>query len=249
MDAIQHVTIFAAFLAGVVSFLSPCVLPIVPGYLSFISGVSMDDLRGTAGHENALAEGAGQRVALASLFFVFGFSTIFVLLGATASAIGSVLFQNQPWLGRAGGVVVIVFALHMMGIIRIPLLYREARIHTTHRPASLAGAYLLGLAFAFGWTPCIGPVLAAILLMAERQETLSQGVGLLVIYSAGLGIPFLMSGLLIRPALKAMSRAKLHMRKVEIVSGCILLLVGMLLVTDNLTVLAGYLSFLNSWQL
>ncbi len=224
-------------------------LPIVPGYLSFISGVSMEDIRGVAGHEHSLEAGAGKRVALASLFFVLGFSTVFVLLGATASALGAVLFQNQSWLGRVGGAVVIVFALHTMGIIKIPLLYREARFHTSTRPASFIGAYLIGLAFAFGWTPCIGPVLAAILVLAERQETLGQGVALLVVYSFGLGLPFLLSGVLIRPALKAMNRAKSHMRKIEIASGCILLLVGVLLLTDNLTVIAGYLSFLNSWQM
>lgn len=249
VEAVQQVTVLAAFAAGIVSFLSPCVLPIVPGYLSFISGVSMEDLRGAGGHEHALEEGAGRRVALASVFFVLGFSTVFVLLGATASAVGSALFENQSWLGRVGGVVVIIFGLHTIGLIRIPFLYREARFHATHQPAKIAGAYLIGLAFAFGWTPCIGPVLAAILVLAERQETLGQGVMLLVIYSLGLGIPFLMSGFLIRPALKAMNRAKAHMRKIEIASGCILLLVGVLLLTDNLTVIAGYLSFLNRLQL
>ncbi len=249
MEAVQQVTVIAAFLAGIVSFLSPCVLPIVPGYLSFISGVSSEDLRGVAGHEHALEGAAGRRVAYASIFFVLGFSTVFVLLGATASALGAILFENQNWLGRVGGVVVILFALHTMGLIRIPLLYREARFHTDQRPASFVGAYVIGLAFAFGWTPCIGPVLAAILVLAERQETLGQGVMLLVVYSLGLGIPFLASGVLIRPALRAMNRAKSHMRKIEIASGCILLAVGVLLLTDNLTVIAGYLSFLNRWQM
>jgi cytochrome c-type biogenesis protein len=231
------VSLAAAFLAGLVSFVSPCVLPIVPGYLSFISGVNVARFR-----EGGAPRDLVRRVVLTSLFFVLGFSTVFVSLGAAATLVGALLQEHKRTLGMVGGVVIIVLGLHTAGLFRIPWLLSEKRASVESRPLGLLGAYVVGLAFAFGWTPCIGPILGAILLYASQQETVGQGVVLLSAYSAGLGIPFLLSGLAVNWFFKAFARLRTQMRAVEVVSGVLLVGVGVLLVTDRLTLIARYFS-------
>ncbi len=231
----SSVSVAAALLAGLVSFISPCVLPIVPGYLSFISGVNVSRFR-----EGGAPRELVQRVLATSLAFVLGFSTVFVALGAAATAVGSLLQEHKRTLGMIGGIVIIVLGLHTAGIVKIPWLLAERRANVTTRPLGLLGAYVVGLAFAFGWTPCIGPILGAILLYASQQETVGQGVILLAAYSAGLGIPFLLSALAVNWFFKASSGLRRSMRAVEIASGVLLIGIGLLLVTDRLTIIARY---------
>src|SRR5574340_165573 len=231
----SSVSIAAAFLAGLVSFISPCVLPLVPGYLSFISGVNVAQFRDGGAPRDLV-----RRVALTSLAFVLGFSTVFVALGAAATVIGSLLQEYKRALGIVGGVVVIVLGLHTAGVFKIQWLLAEKRANVSEKPLGPLGAYVVGLAFAFGWTPCIGPILGAILLYASQQETVGQGILLLAVYSGGLGIPFLLSALAVNQFFKASSRLRRSMRAVEIVSGALLIAVGLLLVTDRLTLIARY---------
>jgi cytochrome c-type biogenesis protein len=231
------VSLFGAVLAGLISFISPCVLPIVPGYLSFISGVNMAELK-----DGERPAGLARRVGITSLAFVLGFSTVFVALGAAATMVGYYLQQYKRELGMIGGVVIIILGLHTAGILPIKWLLYEKRAEVKTRPLGLLGAYVVGLAFAFGWTPCIGPILGAILLYASQQATVSEGVLLLMAYSAGLGIPFVLSGLAINGFFAAFGRIRRHMKAVEYVSGALLVGVGLLLVTDRLAVLAQYFS-------
>jgi cytochrome c-type biogenesis protein len=233
----SSVSIAAAFLAGLVSFVSPCVLPIVPGYLSFISGVNVSQFRAGGAPRDLV-----RRVALTSLAFVLGFSTVFVALGAAATYIGSLLQEHKRTLGMIGGIVIIVLGLHTAGVIRIGWLLSEKRASVKSRPLGLLGAYVVGLAFAFGWTPCIGPILGAILLYASQQETVGQGVLLLGAYSAGLGIPFLLAALAVNWFFKVSSGLRRSMRVVEIASGVLLVGIGLLLVTGRLTLIAQYFS-------
>ena len=229
------VSMLTALLGGLVSFVSPCVLPIVPGYLSFISGVNVAQLK----EGNAPRALAG-RVAVASTVFVLGFSTVFVALGAAATLVGQTLLDYKRELSIVGGIIIIVLGLHTAGILPIKWLLYEKRATVRTRPVSLLGAYLVGLAFAFGWTPCIGPILGAILLYASQQETVGQGVVLLSAYSAGLGIPFIVSGLAVNRFFAASGVLKRHMRQVEYVAGALLVGVGVLLVTDRLSMIAQY---------
>ena len=231
------VSLFGAVLAGLISFISPCVLPIVPGYLSFISGVNIAQLKGTE-----RPAGLARRVGITSLAFVLGFSTVFVTLGAAATMVGYYLQQYKRELGMVGGAVIIVLGLHTAGILPIKWLLYEKRAEVKTRPLGLIGAYVVGLAFAFGWTPCIGPILGAILLYASQQATVSEGVLLLAAYSAGLGIPFVLSGLAINEFFAAFGRVRRHMKAVEYVSGALLVGVGLLLMTDRLAVLAQWFS-------
>jgi cytochrome c-type biogenesis protein len=233
----SSVSLVAAFLAGLFSFVSPCVLPIVPGYLSFISGVNVAQWKGDAAPSELV-----RRVVLASLAFVLGFSTVFVALGAAATLVGALLQEHKRALGMAGGVVILVLGLHTMGVFKIQWLLGEKRASVTTRPLGPLGAYVVGLAFAFGWTPCIGPILGAILLYASQQETVGQGVVLLSAYSAGLGIPFLLSALAVNWFFKASGGLRKWMHAVEVVSGVLLVGVGVLLVTDRLTLIAQWVS-------
>jgi cytochrome c-type biogenesis protein len=231
----SSVSIAAAFLAGLVSFISPCVLPIVPGYLSFISGVNVARYK-----EGGAPRDLVRRVVLTSLVFVLGFSTVFVALGAAATFMGSLLQEHKRTLGVVGGVIIIILGLHTAGIFKINWLLSEKRATVESRPLGLLGAYVVGLAFAFGWTPCIGPILGAILLYASQQDTVTQGVVLLSAYSAGLGIPFILSALAVNWFFKAFGRIRTHMRAVEIASGVLLVGVGLLLVTNRLTLIAQW---------
>jgi cytochrome c-type biogenesis protein len=233
----ESISVFGAFVGGLLSFLSPCVLPIVPGYLSFISGVNLAQFR--AGQAPAALT---RRVGLTGLAFVLGFSTVFVTLGAAASLAGALLRQYQRPLAMVGGIVVLILGIHMTGLLRIPWLMQERRAEMRSRPLGLVGAYVVGLAFAFGWTPCIGPILAAILALAAQRETISDGVFLLSVYSAGLGLPFLGAAFAIRAFFSAFARLKGYLRLFELASGILLIAIGLLLVTDRLAMLARWFS-------
>jgi len=244
----ENVTLLAAFGAGLLSFISPCVLPLVPGYLSYISGLSLDEMRGApmAGGGVAVATApsavARRQVIVSSLAFVFGFSLVFVALGAAASAIGQFLLDKQEIFSRVAGAIIIVFGLHTMGVLRIEWLYQEKRVHTNRKPAGAFGAALVGIAFAFGWTPCIGPILAGILAIAGSQDTVGQGVRLLAVYSLGLGVPFFAAALAINRFFGAMSRIRRHYHKIELVSGALLVVIGALIFTNKFTIIAQWLT-------
>jgi len=224
--------------AGLVSFLSPCVLPLVPPYLGFLGGTSIELIAEADPRENGDAR---NRLMLAAVAFVLGFTTVFVALGASASLIGQLLLAWRGWLGIAAGAVIAIFGLHFLGILRIPLLYREARYHTESRPASLAGAYLIGLAFAFGWTPCIGPILSAVITIAGSTASLGRGVALLFTYSMGLGIPFLLAAVAIGPFLGFMKRFRRHLGTVEKLMGAALVVTGVLMLTGSLNWFGAWL--------
>ncbi|TKA87459.1 cytochrome c biogenesis protein CcdA, partial [Sulfitobacter sp. 15WGC] len=200
-----------ALVAGIFSFLSPCVLPIVPPYLAYMGGVSINDMSSQSS--------ARRRAVVAAMFFVLGLSTVFVLLGFTASAFGMFFLQNQALFAKISGVVIIVFGLHFIGLFRIPFLDQEARLDAGDKGGSSFGAYVLGLAFAFGWTPCIGPQLGAILSLAASEASVSRGTLLLGVYAAGLGIPFLLAAMFITRAMTLMNRIKPHMKLIERIMG------------------------------
>lgn len=237
----ENVTILAAFLAGVVSFLSPCVLPLVPGYVALISGVSVDKLKEGGGE-------ATRAVLVNSLLFVLGFSVVFVAFGASASAVGSFLLSHKVLLYRIAGIIIVLFGIFLLGIIKIPALYSEKRYQGAINPGK-AGSFLIGLAFAFGWTPCIGPILGAMLMLAATRQTVSQGVFLLGVYSAGLAIPFLLTALGINKFLAFYQGFRRHLQWVERLAGVLLIVIGMLVFFNKLTLLSGYLSFLNRFAL
>ena len=229
------VSFAAAFVGGFLSFISPCVLPLVPAYISYISGVSVEELSAGAARQSSM------RAGLRSLFFVLGFSLVFITMGASASSIGQVYAEHRQVLMKIGGIVIVVFGLHMLGVFRIKALYAEKRFHVRMKNVGYLGAFLLGLVFAFGWTPCVGLYLAPILALAADTETLGRGVALLAVYSLGLGLPFVLTGFLTSRAIAAMNRIKPHFRKVEVVSGLLLMVVGILIFTGDLQKLSGYL--------
>jgi cytochrome c-type biogenesis protein len=233
----MNVTYFGALLAGLLSFLSPCVLPLVPPYLCFLGGTTFDQLTG----EDETPTHVYTTVVLSSVAFVLGFTTVFVILGATATALGQLVAENLPLLAKIAGVIIIIAGLHFLGVIHIPLLHREARYHADTRPAGLIGAYLIGVAFAFGWTPCIGPVLGAILAVAAGEGSVSQGVSLLFVYSLGLGIPFVLAAVAIRPFMSAMQRFRGHLALMEKVLGGFLVLTGILFITNSMTLISGWI--------
>jgi cytochrome c-type biogenesis protein len=228
------VTILAALLAGLVSFLSPCVLPLVPPYLVFLAGTSLERL--------AEAEAPPQvrrDAVIAAVLFVLGFSTVFVALGASASVVGALMRFYANELAVVAGIAIIIMGLHFLGVTPIALLYRQARIDVA-KPVGLWGAYVMGLAFALGWTPCIGPILAAILAVAATKATVAKGAGLLAVYSLGLGVPFIIAALAVEPFAAFLTRFRAHLAHVERVMGGLLVLTG-------IGFLAGAFTQLNSW--
>ena len=232
----ENVSLIAAFGAGFLSFISPCVLPLIPGYLSFVSGVSLEEMRG----DQALA--ARRQVILTSLAFVLGFSLVFIALGASASVLGRFLFRNSTLLERIAGALVIVIGLHTMGVFRLPFLETEKRLQAGTKPKTLTGAVLVGMAFGFGWTPCIGPILSGILVLAGSKETIWEGVVMLAVYSLGLGIPFLLTALAINKFFAASSRIRKHYHAIEVTSGLLLVGIGLLLFTGQMTAITRVLT-------
>ena len=233
-----------AFVAGIFSFLSPCVLPLVPGYISLISGSSVEQLRARKESGGVLAS-----VMLHSLFFIAGFSIVFISLGAAASGVGHLMHTYRRALMYVAGALIIVFGLHLTGIIRIKALYADTRLHSVGEGKTVWGAFLIGFAFAFGWTPCIGPILATILTIAAGQGTVAKGVLLLTIYSLGLAVPFLLTSLLIDRFLVFYGKFSRHLHTVEVFSGVLLIVIGLLIFTRHFTILSGYLGFLNRFSL
>jgi len=231
------VTVWGAFLAGLLSFISPCVLPLVPPYLCFLAGVTLDQLTG----DDAGTRVPRLQVFLSSLAFVLGFTTVFVILGASASAIGRVVMSYLDIFGYIAGAIIIVMGLHFLGVFRIGVLYREARVHVEKKPAGLVGAYFIGIAFAFGWTPCVGPVLAAILFVAGTEDTVASGAMLLAVYSLGIGLPFLAASLFAGPFMALMRRFRSHMDKVEKAMGALLVLTGVMFLTGQMQSLSYWL--------
>jgi cytochrome c-type biogenesis protein len=238
----ENVSLFAAFVAGILSFISPCVLPLIPGYLSYISGVSLEDMRGTGTAALTVTPEVRRRVIVTSLFFILGFSIVFVSLGASATFLGQFLMSRLQLLGQIAGAVIVIFGLHTMGILRIGWLYQEKRFQTSNRPIGLVGAMFVGIAFAFGWTPCIGPILAGILTIAAGEDTVGDGIKLLLVYSAGLAIPFLLTSLAINRFFSAFARIRKHYHKIELVSGALLVVIGLLIFTNRFTLIAQYLT-------
>jgi cytochrome c-type biogenesis protein len=229
----ETVGITIAFGAGVLSFLSPCVLPLVPSYLSFVTGMSLEDLQ----------KGVDRRATLVhSLLFVAGFTGIFLLLGASASFLGQFFKVYEVWIARIGGLVIMILGLHLAGALRLTPLMREKRVHLHDKPAGYLGTVGVGAAFGAGWTPCIGPVLGAILTFAASQDHFWSGVGLLFVYSLGLAVPFLLSALALDAFLGAFSRFRRFLPVIQVAAGVLLVILGLLLMTGTFSALSGYLT-------
>jgi cytochrome c-type biogenesis protein len=226
--SIAEISLLSALLAGALSFLSPCVLPLVPPYLCYMAGISVEQFRGGGGAAVIDSGGGTRRAVLKSaLFFTLGFATVFVALGAGASTIGVLLRQHLDLLSKLGGLIIIVMGLNFLGVFRIGLLAREARFQGGGQPATLSGAYVMGLAFAFGWTPCIGPVLGAILGVAASRDTVGEGAALLAIYSLGLAVPFWIAAGFSGAFMRFLTRFRRHLGLVEKVMGVFLILTGL----------------------
>jgi cytochrome c-type biogenesis protein len=230
----QEVGLLAAFIAGIISFLSPCVLPLVPAYISFITGISLEDLR---------KEDTGKKQVikafLSSVFFVLGFTVVFVALGASATWLGKALLTKLPLFTKVAGVLIIIFGLHLIGVFKIAFLYKTKKFEGPAKAVSFLGAFVLGLSFAFGWTPCIGPILAGILTIASTEETVWKGIFLLTLYSLGLGIPFLITSLAINQFFKLFMKIKRYFHAIEILSGILLVLIGILIMTNKFSLITS----------
>ena len=235
----ENISLLAAFTAGIISFVSPCVLPLIPGYLSFISGVSLEEMRGGERKSEAL-----KKVSLNTLFFVLGFSFVFVAMGASATFVGEFLLSKLSLFNKIAGVIIILLGLHIIGVFKISFLNYEKRFHTKSKPLSPLGSFVVGLAFAFGWTPCIGPILGGILALAANQDTMGKGIMLLSSYSLGLGIPFLVTAVSFNTFLGVFGRVKRHFRTIEIISGLFLVTIGFLIFIGSFGYIAG---LLNQW--
>lgn len=231
-----NISVIGAFVGGLLSFLSPCVLPLVPPYLCFLAGVSFEELT------SEKPQAGTRRVFLTALAFVLGFTTVFVALGATASLIGQTLTRYLHILSIFAGVIILVMGLHFLGVFRLTWLYTDARVEVKRKPPGMIGGYLVGLAFAFGWTPCVGPVLAAILFMAGAEDTAWRGAGLLFMYSLGIGLPFLVASLFAGPFVQAMKAMRAQMGVIEKVMGALLVVTGILFMT-------GQMSTIGNWML
>jgi cytochrome c-type biogenesis protein len=235
-----NITFITAFGAGLLSFISPCVLPIVPGYLSFISGVSLEELQDKK-------SAAVRRVFLNSLFFVLGFSVVFIALGASATFVSRFLTDYMPIISKVAGALIILLGLHFVGLFKIRWLNYEKRFHMGSKQLGIVGSFFVGFAFAFGWTPCIGPILAGILAIAATEETVTRGIILLAFYSAGLAVPFLITALAFNSFLTVSGKIKKHFRIVEIVGGVFLIVIGFLIFTNSLGYLSGLISQWFPW--
>ena len=237
----QDISVLIAFSAGLLSFVSPCVLPLVPSYITYITGASFNELT---------AEGGKGRLRWAtishSLLFIIGFSTIFILMGASASYLGQILSRYQDWIMKGGGILIIILGIHFTGVINIPFLQMEKRFEFRKKPLGYLGSFLVGVIFAAGWTPCIGPILSTILIYASTSKSFSTGVLLLSFYSLGLGVPFFLSSLAFNSFLSAFEKIKRYMRVITIVSGFFLILIGILFLTDTFKEINSYLNTLTN---
>ncbi|HIJ89075.1 MAG TPA: cytochrome c biogenesis protein CcdA [Desulfuromonadales bacterium] len=233
----QEVTYLGAFIAGLLSFLSPCVFPLIPSYVTYITGISFADLQ--AEHPSHVIR---QKTILHSLCFIIGFTTVFVLLGASATYIGSFLHENATFIRKVGGVLLVLLGIHVTGILHLKFLLGEKRVSIKHKPAGYAGSFLVGIAFAAGWTPCIGPILAAILAVAATEERVYQGILLLLLYSMGLGVPFFLSAFAMHRFLALFNRFKKYIHAFEVTSGVLLIVVGVLIYSNWLSRLSGYVT-------
>jgi len=232
---VTNITFVGAFIAGLLSFLSPCVLPLIPSYITYITGISFAELQvDHPSHE------VRRRTILHSLLFILGFTFIFVMLGASASLIGNFLQSHMQAIRKVGGILIILFGIHLSGVLPIHFLLGDKRFVVKNRPAGYIGSFLIGVAFAAGWTPCIGPILASILMVAATEDTVWQGIALLLTYSLGLGIPFFLSSLALHQFLIIFNRFKKYIRIFEITTGIFLIIVGVLVFTNSLTVLQGW---------
>ena len=240
MSLTTSISIPAAFLFGLMSFFSPCVLPLVPAYLSYMSGASVEELMG------ARVGTSLKPIGIRWVLFVLGFSLVFTLMGAAATSVGQLLIARLGIITRVSGILLIVLGLHMLGIFRINALYTEKRFHLRSTSVSGFTAFLIGVTFAFGWTPCIGPTLAAILALAANSSTVGRGIALLAVYSLGLGVPFLIAGFATGSVIRALMRFKKHFRKIEIASGVFIIFIGVLMFIGRFEVLSSALS---SWTL
>jgi cytochrome c-type biogenesis protein len=228
--------LFFSLFMGLVSFASPCILPLIPSYVSYITGISFDDLAGRETRRKNI------NVSLFhSLAFVVGFTVVFVLLGATASFVGQLLIGYLKAIRIVGGILMIILGLFVADIVPIPFLQQDAKLHLKSRPAGYAGTFLVGVIFAAGWTPCTGPFLASVLMQAAQAETVATGMALLVFYSLGIGIPFILSAVAISAFLSSFNKLKRYLRAIKITSGAILVVMGVLLITDKWTLLTSYL--------
>ena len=234
----MEVSILTAFLGGIVSFLSPCVLPLAPPYLAYLGGTTLDQI---SGEEAEIDPRIARRVFVSACFFVLGLGTVFVALGMTASVIGQLLLEYKVLLAQISGGVIIVLGLHFLHLIRIPLLNREARFEGPANAGSFGTSYVIGLAFAFGWTPCIGPILGAILALAAQEATISAGTALLAVYALGLGVPFLVAAAFIGPFLRWARGFRRHLGTVEKAMGALLVVVGLMMVTGQFERLAYWM--------
>ena len=229
-----EISYFYVVLAGLLSFLSPCVLPIVPGYLCFLAGTSLDKI---ASGEEASKE---RNVFYFALSFVFGFSTVFILLGASATLLSGLIYEYLDILRVVGGIIIIIFGIHFMQIIQLPFLNRDTRYQIESYRPGIVGSYVIGLSFAFGWTPCIGPILGSVLSIAASSETVTYGIVLLMLYSAGLGIPFLLAAYAINGFMKFLSKIRNYIRVIEIFTGVLLVIFGILILTNRIQELAFF---------
>ena len=239
MSQSQEISVLIAFSAGFLSFVSPCVLPLIPSYLTYITGVSFKEL--TDAETRAKLRWA---TTFHSLLFVMGFSTIFILMGASASYLGQLLTRYQYWIMKGGGVLIIILGIHFTGMINLPFLQMERRFELKRKPLGYVSSFLVGIVFAAGWTPCVGPILSTILLYASTSKSFTTGVVLLTFYSMGLGIPFFLSSLAFNSFLSAFDRIKRYMRVVTIVSGFFMIGIGILLLTDTFQEINTYLNVL-----
>ena len=236
MTAVSSVSISLAFAAGLVSFLSPCVLPLVPSYLTFVTGMTLDQLTVDGGRP------ARARALLHASLFVLGFSLVFVALGATATAFGAAVAHSLTLVQRIGGGVIMLFGVYLLGVPRLPFLMRERRVQLAHRPAGMAGSVLVGVAFGAGWTPCVGPVLASILLYAGTTGSMLRGTSLLVAYALGLGIPFMVAAFACNWFLMRRRNIGKWLRPIEVAAGAFLIVVGLMLATGRFSLFSGFLA-------
>lgn len=237
MNSISQISLFAAFSAGLLSFISPCVLPLVPSYLSYITGLSVENLAKVEERDRFKSA-----IMLNALLFIAGFSTIFIAFGASASLIGQVLYEYQDVIRKVGGILIIIFGLYLLGILKMNFLMTERRLmHFKTRPVGYVGSFLIGTAFAAGWTPCVGPVLGTILAYASTTESMSGGVMLLSAYSFGLGLPFFLTAFGMDTFLSCFKSLRTYLGGVSVVSGALLILVGVMIFTDSVTLFTSFL--------